>query len=349
MHGGDIYRNKVNLDFSVNINPLGPPENVMAAMRESLSLVQNYPDPQCRKLREELAGRYGLTKDQVATGNGASELIFALVRAVRPKKALLAAPGFSEYERALRLQGVDITYVSPDRNLAGAIRKARPDLVLIANPNNPTGQMASEGELRRAVRECLACGGVFAVDECFLELSDPGEEASLIPYMEEASGNGDLAVLRAFTKTYSIPGIRIGYMFTSKGLSGKVREQLPDWNCSVPALAAGSACLETDSGYLEKARELIRTERDYLTGKIQGLGIRVFPSKVNYLLLYCEGVPLYERLLSEGILIRDCSDYRGLGRGYFRIAVKRHKENEILIQKLEKIIHGHRVLPPAGY
>lgn len=339
MHGGDIYRNKVRLDFSVNVNPLGPPENVLAAVRKSTGQLSCYPDPECRKLREKLALRYHLSLGNILTGNGASELIFALVRAVRPCKALITAPGFSEYERALRTVGTDIYYMALSEDLVSMIQEVKPDLVLIANPNNPAGQMLDKGEILAAAGTCLSSGGTFAVDECFLELSDPGESASVIPFLQSVSGRGNIAVLRAFTKTYSIPGIRIGYMLTSdEKFADRVREELPDWNCSGPAQAAGIACLETDPSYLSKARGEIAIERRYLEKELAQAGIRVFPSLANYLLLYRPEGNLYEELLSGGILIRDCSDYRGLGKGYFRVAVKRHKENEILIQEIRRIM-----------
>lgn len=339
MHGGDIYRNKVKLDFSVNVNPLGPPENVLTAVRKSMGQLSCYPDPACGELREKLALRHHLPVEQVIAGNGASELIFALVRAVRPRKALVTAPGFSEYERALRTVGTDMHYAALSEDLAERIREVKPDLVLIANPNNPTGQMYEKRELLAAARACMSCGATFAVDECFLELSDPGESASLIPSLRSVSGNGRAAVLRAFTKTYSIPGIRIGYMFVSDTRFGDlVRAQLPDWNCSGPAQAAGIACLNTDPSWLAKARREIFAERRYLYKELAKAGVRVFPSAANFVVVYRAAGDLYERLLSRGILIRDCSDYRGLGKGYYRIAVRRHEENEILIREIRRIL-----------
>lgn len=344
MHGGDIYRNEVRLDFSVNVNPLGPPGCVMAALSESLAQISCYPDPQCLALRLKLAGRYGVRPEQIIAGNGASELIFALVRAVRPKTALLTAPGFSEYERALRGEKSDILFVPPGADLAGIIGDRKPGLVLVANPNNPTGQMIPLSALMEAAAACAGYGGVFAVDECFLELSDQGESASLIPHLDlfdAAAGNA--VVLRAFTKTYSIPGIRIGYMLLPSGgapLADKIREQLPDWNCSGPAQAAGEACLDTGPDYLQKARDAICAEREYLSQELSGLGIRVFPSQTNYLLLYRRerpGESLYKELLERKILIRDCSDYRALGKGYYRIAVRRHEENVQLLRAIQDV------------
>ena len=180
MHGGDVYRNKVHTDFSVNVNPLGIPEQVREALTDAVARVQTYPDERCEELREKLAKRYGIKAENVLCGNGASELINAICSWKRPKKALLLAPGFSGYARALRAQGCRIThlYLRKDEEFAlsggmadklrDAIKSGAYDLFFLANPANPTGKLTDLETMRMLAGICREAGTFLVVDECFI-------------------------------------------------------------------------------------------------------------------------------------------------------------------------------------
>ncbi|MBQ9489194.1 MAG: aminotransferase class I/II-fold pyridoxal phosphate-dependent enzyme [Lachnospiraceae bacterium] len=344
MHGGDIYRNKVHTDFSVNINPLGIPEQVREKLAEAIGQVQAYPDERCEELREKLAMRFGLQQENVLCGNGASELLLAISRWRRPKKALLLAPGFSGYRRALRAGDCRIThfYLRKDeefaltgeraKELAEKLRNGGFDLFILTNPSNPTGKLTELETVRMLAKTCEEAGTVMVVDECFMELTAEPESYSMTKAFLEYS---NILVLRAFTKTFAIPGIRLGYLLCKdEAVAKKIALQLPEWNVSLPAQAAGIAALEQE-GYLEASRVFVKSQRAFLEKGLQKLGAKVYQSDANFLLFQWKDEELYEKLLKQGYLIRDCQDYEGLGKGYYRIAVKNRMENEMLLQTIE--------------
>jgi threonine-phosphate decarboxylase len=333
-HGGDIYRNQIQYDFSINVNPLGMPKGVVAALRDSIPSWSAYPDPECEALRKALAEHHGCGMDQIICGNGAAELIYQLVRALKPRKALIPVPTFSEYERALRTVDCMIEYyrlkAETDFHLETEDFICRitsdTDVVFLCNPNNPNGLLMSKAEVRQIAKACREHHAVLVLDECFMELTDGGTEA--LP---------EVVRIRAFTKTYAMAGLRLGYLILEeKELCDKIRAGMQPWAVSVPAMTAGLAALK-EKEYLEKARSMIREEREYLTKELQNLGYRVFPSEANYILFYTEQKKLYERLLEQKILIRDCSNYEGLGDGYYRVCVKGREENAALVDALKHL------------
>lgn len=345
MHGGDIYRNHVSLDFSVNINPNDLPNSVINAMQEGMGKFQCYPDPLCRKLKDKISKCLDVKTDWILCGNGASELLMSLCHAISPRKALLLAPGFSGYAYALEAVSCSISYVytkeeegfALQEEVLEEIRRHRPDLMMFSNPSNPIGVMREREFIRKILEVCRECSTIIVVDECFMELTDAPEKNSIIPYLKEYP---HLIVLRAFTKSFSIPGIRLGYMLcTNAGLTKKIEKQLPEWNVSVMAQEVGYACL-SEKEYLRQSRKMIGTERDFLSGELKKRGLKVYESKTNFILFICRGVDLYEELLKAGILIRDCANYLGLGRGYYRIAVKKHEDNIRLLEALDEILNG---------
>ncbi len=333
MHGGDIYRNQVKYDFSVNVNPLGMPPAVSRALRKSLSLANRYPDPQCQELRNALSEKHGVPQDRIICGNGASELIASAVRACSVHRALLTAPSFTGYREALSAIGADIRAV-PAKDLAEQVAVFQPDLCIAANPNNPDGSSMGRYQVETLARICRENGTVLLLDECFIELSDRGNDSSFIPLLDEYD---NVLILRAFTKSHALAGVRIGYTLAAPTLAERIQKQLPEWNVSVPAQMAGvAACHET--GWIQKTMKLVIAERDYLTRELSALGCTVYPSHANFLLFQLKDYPdLQNRLLQKGILIRDCSDYDGLTAGHYRIAVKTHRENRKLIQVLQEV------------
>lgn len=341
IHGGDVYRHPGVLDFSANLNPLGTPETVIRAAQDSIWKINQYPDACQEELLEALAGYEGVLRDWLICGNGAAELIFALVHAVRPKRALLPAPTFAEYEQALRACGCEINYISleeysgfvPGEEVLDAITEDI-DLLFWCNPNNPTGVLTSSELLAAIMEQCRGTGTLLAVDECFLDFVEDGERASLKSYLKE---NRHVFLLKAFTKRYAMPGIRLGYGITAnEALLEAMERQVQPWNVSVPAQAAGIAALK-EIDYVEQARRTITQERAFLLKKLKSLGLTTYESRANY--IFFQGQEdLYEKLLEENILIRDCSNYPGLRKGYYRIAVKNHAQNQQLTEAIGRII-----------
>lgn len=342
-HGGDLYEAAVRLDFSANINPYGTPHSVMDAVCESVGSLRNYPDPNCRALTAAIAEFEGVGKSNILCGAGAAELIFAFAGAVKPGKALLLAPGFCEYENALREFGAEIQYhylrEENDFRLGAdfleILRDFSGNAVILCTPNNPTGLTIEAKLLSEILTVCHEKGLPILLDECFLDLTD-GRGLSAKGKLPEIP---ELVILKAFTKSYGMAGLRLGYCLSSncETLSAMSR-QSQAWNVSTPAQAAGVAALK-EQAFVERARELIAEERPRLKKALEGLGFTVIPSETNYLLF--KAFPgLKEKMLSRGILIRACGNYPGLSEAWYRIAVKLPEENEELMRALEEIVHG---------
>lgn len=343
MHGGNIYGNEIEYDFSVNLNPLGPPKSVRDALAAALNHVEEYPDPEYRELRRGLANYWQLAEEQLVPGNGASELIPVIIRTLSPKSCMVTAPCYSGYETALnaaapscRIHRIPLRaeddFTLPE-NICQEISRVKPNLLILTNPNNPNGKRISANRLREIVDACRTAGTVLLVDECFLALSG-GDEDSLIHCIRSEALPA--VVLRAFTKTFAIPGVRLGYAVCSAPTAERIRRELPEWNLSVFAQYTGTAAGGT-SGYLAASVEVIAREREFLSEELEKLGFRVFLSDANYILFQSRDRELHQKLLDKGILIRDCRDYHGLTAGFYRTAVRTHRENTALLQCLRNI------------
>lgn len=338
-HGGGRYGREVALDFSVNTNPLGTPDRVRRAAADSLRHMDRYPDPCCRELTRAIARHEGVPEDYVLCGAGAAELIFSYCAALRPGRCLEPAPTFSEYAAAVAAAGGETERFPLRREGQFALDEAFLDrlegggwdTVFLCNPNNPTGQLVPPPLLERIAQVCRRKGMRLFLDECFLDLSDGAGAGSLKGRLSEQPG---LFILKAFTKSYGMAGLRLGYCLSGDSalLEAMSRTAQP-WNVSLPAQAAGAAALD-EGEFLERARALVREERGWLRARLEELGLWVCPSQANYLLLHSPR-PLFGPLLDRGILIRSCANYHGLGEGWYRVAVRRREENRALAEALE--------------
>ena len=341
-HGGDIYRYQNCIDFSANCNPLGTPESVKQAVVDSLGQVSNYPQVGCDALKQALAEYEQVVPEDIICGNGAAELIFSLCRALQPKKALVLAPTFAEYEQALESVGCVVEHFvleeAQDFKLHESfLRALHPalDVVFLCNPNNPTGMLMERDFLIQIGQQCRERNIMLVVDECFLDFVREPEQYMLKGILSEYP---NLFLLKAFTKRYAMAGIRLGYgLSKNAALLEKMSRVTQPWNVSSLAQAAGIAALQ-ETAYVEAGRQLVFREKEYLKEHMEALGLEVYPSQANY--LFFKGPDqLFEACLARGILVRDCSNYLGLRKGYFRIAVKQHEDNRKLIRALENILH----------
>ncbi len=350
MHGGDCYRNEVNMDFSINVNPLGIPEEVADAMQQALAKARIYPDPWCGELRQAIGRVYEKDPACIVCGNGASDLLLGFVRAFMPKKAVLVAPGFSGYAYVLKSIGCEMVsfYSKEEEDFALTedflefIREERPDLVILTNPGNPSGHLLSQDFLKKVAGLCQRMEIRLLIDECFIELTREGENHSFLKASSEAK---NIFILQALTKSMAIPGIRLGYLFCPGNKDArKVQQQLSEWNVSVIAQMAGIAGMQVlaDATYLWQTRQVLDQERKYLTQGLQDLGEKVYPGTANFLLFYDAEIDWYASLLKEKILIRDCSDYVGLSKGYYRIAIRRREENQVLVETMQAVKEGKK-------
>ena len=328
-HGADIYGADGSalplVDFSANLNPLGMPEQVLAALRDGVSCYDVYPDPHCRALRAALAREHGVPEDYLVCTAGASDLIQRLCHVLRPEVALVPAPGFSGYEQALEQSGARIATRGEGQPLPVY------QLCFLCNPNNPTGLTIDRPTLVAHLDEAQEMGAIVALDECFLDFT---QEPSAIELCERYP---NLVVIRAFTKLYAMAGLRLGYgVCADTYLVARLRAAGAPWAVSTPAQVAGVAALSVP-GWAECTRAYVDRERAVLERGMRDLGLRVVPGKANYL-LFQSAVPLYEPLLERGFLIRRCGNYQGLDDTWYRIAVRTTEENASLLQALGAVL-----------
>ena len=338
-HGGDIYSGEIELDFSANTNPFGTPQGIIDAVRAALPEMHRYPDPYCRKLVQAVSDFEGVAKAYILCGNGAAELIYAYCEAACPKVAVELAPTFSEYALGLEQVGckVERYYLQQEsafeleEDFLSYLMETNPEVVFLCNPNNPTGKTIAPKLMKRILIFCREKNIRLFVDECFLDLTDNGEslKAELAEYP-------NLFLLKAFTKSYGMAGIRLGYCLCSDpALLERMSKAVQPWNVSSLAQAAGIAALR-EQVFLQKTKELVAVERQWLQTELEALGFWVCPSSVNYL-LFKGPADLHAKLKEKKIAIRNCDNYYGLGPGWYRIAVRLHEENEALIRAIKEV------------
>ena len=338
-HGGNIFAHSVQYDFSANLNPLGLPESVRQAVFADSALWAHYPDPYCTELRKSLSEYEHCPPEQIICGNGADDLLYRIIQAFRPKRALICAPTFGEYQKALAEHGCLIQeYPLDEKNyflLTDAFLNALTsdiDMLILCHPNNPTGKCIPEELLEKIAGICYQKKMILLCDECFLDfIPNP---VSIRNFMQE-----NIIILKAFTKTYAMPGLRLGYAMTGcPEYAGKIQQAGQFWSVSAPAQTAGIAVLK-EQHYLKDTLDLIQKERQFLQKSLSELHLKYYPSDANFILFRAEP-DLKSKLLSEKILIRDCSNYTGLDETFYRIAVRNHTENQVLISALRRCIHG---------
>lgn len=356
-HGGDIYRNKIKLDFSVNINPYGMPDSVRLALLRAIGDCDKYPDIQSMDLINSISELTGVDGRFILPGNGASELFAAIVHGIQPRRIVIPVPSFYGYEKAAAM-AESFEIIKKETAIAAAMAEPEvvfyemketaafkldegireylteeTDLLFLANPNNPLGNLVEAGLLEQIAKDCKEKQICFVIDECFLDFTGEEEKYSFKGKLKDYP---EVIVVKAFTKIFAIPGVRLGFLLCSdENRREKIQRHLPEWNLSVFAQAAGrAACKEI--AYMKQTVKLIQKERDYLSEELRKMGIEVYHSQTDYLFIRTE-IPLYEKLLEKEILIRDCSNFRGLRKGYYRIALKTHDENKQLINAVKEI------------
>ncbi len=340
-HGGDIYKFKEEmLDFSANINPLGMPQTAKNSIIAAIDKFDAYPDYSSRKLRDALSKFYSYPADKIVCGNGAADLIFRICLCFRPENALVLSPTFSEYEEAVRISGGNVTYfpLKEEDNFdvnSEIVREISDDIdmVFLCSPNNPTGRAVDLRIIEDVLEKLSKTGSLLVVDHCFIHFMEDEDSYSAMRLLKKWD---NLIVLNAFTKIYSMAGIRLGYAFCStREMATSVQNTLQPWSVSSVAQAAGEGAINVE--FIKKTKKYISENRKYLSDELEKLGIKVFPSQCNYLLLKCRS-DLADLMEREGILIRRCGNFRGLTDSFFRIAVKSYEDNQRLVETIKKVI-----------
>ncbi|MDQ3835834.1 MAG: histidinol-phosphate aminotransferase family protein, partial [Thermoproteota archaeon] len=315
-HGGiySVNPRLVRLDSSSSVNPLGAPRKAISAIKMNLdSLAKNYPDPECKQLKNSLSRYLGIDPEWISVGNGAIEVIYWFVQtAVARGRAVIPVPTFCEYELASHKSGAEVTYVPLDNLEIDAdkvIEKARgADAVFLCNPNNPTGILATKQIMK--IIENVDSSTRILLDECFIELTDNPEANTMIDQISEFD---NLVILRSLTKSFGLAGLRVGYSICHPALAKRLSTNKIPWNVNGLAQIAGIAAL-LERGYLSKARALIKEERKFLYDNIKKLdSFCPLKSDSNFFLVHLQARnsrQFRDRLLKKtGVLVRDCSTF----------------------------------------
>lgn len=343
-HGGNIYKLAEELgvpedkitDFSASINPLGVSKKVKAEIKKELKNLHNYPDDDCKKLRKTIGQYHCINPDMILCSNGSTELIYLIPRALKPKNVLIPSPTFSEYERACKLS-CELRVISYELNKEknfeidpDAFIKAMQgcDMAFLCNPNNPTGNLVKRGEVLKIAETAKRLKCFLIVDEAFIDFHP---EDSVV---KDVQNNPYLIVLRSMTKFYALTGLRIGYGVLHPSLINRLRKVKEPWAVNNLAQKAAIVALG-DNDYADETFRLIKTEKGFFESSFRKIGIEFFPSNTNfYLLKTKDDIRIDLKLRKKGILVRNCSNFRGLDSSYIRVAVKSRQENKILIKAL---------------
>ncbi|MCL5238771.1 MAG: threonine-phosphate decarboxylase CobD [Nitrospirae bacterium] len=358
-HGGNLYRlaEKLGvdegeiLDFSASINPLGVPKSVVSEIRDTVKYLCNYPDPDTKQLRLWIAKDLIINPQSIICGNGSTELIYLVARALKPERVLIPAPTFSEYERAVYSRKKIIHFPLYEKDgfaldpgefisaMAGGVSPASYksslttsiDMAFICNPNNPTGSLLKREDLLKIAEAAKSLKCYLVVDEAFIDFTP---EDSIV---REVENNPYLVVLRSLTKFYALSGLRIGYGVIPLTLLDIIKEHREPWTVNTLAQTAGIAALN-DSAYRDETFKVIRNEKKTLEDGFRLLGIDYFPSAVNYYLIKLNNAQeMVAALRNRGIMVRDCSNFKGLNETFIRVAVKANKDNMCLLQELANL------------
>jgi threonine-phosphate decarboxylase len=352
-HGGDVERWALRVgieaaelvDFSASINPLGPPAQARRAFIKSFADVSRYPAPYGDKLKEALATRHGMSPREILIGNGSTQLIYLLCAALRPRKAVVVGPAFSEYANALALAGADARmlplpaedgfHFSTERFIAAWKKDC--DMLFLATPNSVTGRLIPRADIEKLARAALARRSFVVVDEAFIDFVETESVKTLVRQ------NPYLIVLRSLTKYYALPGLRLGYLFGETSRVAQLAVYQEPWSVNGPALNVALACLN-DPSFASRTERWLEREREFLTKRLNAIqGLRPFPSQANFLLVKIErsgvdALQLRSFLMTKKILIRNCVSFTGLDASYFRVSVKRRKENKTLVDAVQEWI-----------
>lgn len=356
LHGGDIYKiyrenGKKVIDYSANINSLGFPKGLKKNIVKNIDNLIHYPDPNYMELKEAIGKKIEIPVENICVGNGATELIFLYIRALKPKKALIISPTFAEYERALKEVNSEIRYLSLEEGnekfylnfekFKEELKKTY-DLVILCNPNNPTGSFVKRENFKEILNDTEFISTKFLIDEAFIDFINNGEAVSFKHLKSER-----IMIIRAFTKFFGIPGLRLGYSICYNEKTISLMNNLKEpWTINTFAASCGKILLNSNK-YIEKTYKVLEKEKNRMVNELKKIkNILVFKSETNFLLIKLmeiSGTELYNKLLEKGFLIRRCENFNFLDDSYIRIAIKDKKSNKKFIKAINNITKNRNV------
>ncbi|SHE84392.1 L-threonine O-3-phosphate decarboxylase [Caldanaerobius fijiensis DSM 17918] len=354
-HGGNIYKAAeqygINIDaiidYSDNVNPLGVPYSAKQEIIKNIDALSHYPDPEYRELRMAISEYTGVDYKNIIVGNGATELISLFIKVLKPRKALVVMPAYSEYERELVINGamVDHYVLKREVNYKGDINELcsmvqGKDIIVVCNPDNPTGTAFTVQEINKLAKVAMEYGAFLMVDETYVEFTD---DISLFSSSSIINKYSNLFIIRGFSKYFGIPGLRIGYGLTSNlNLIENINDKKDPWSVNLLADMAARAVLR-DEDYIRRSRDFMYTERRFMAAELKKIGnLKVYDSVCNFFL--CEILSnisareITENAIKKGMLIRDASTFKYLNNRQFRVCIKLRNENQMLLNFLKSVL-----------
>ena len=371
IHGGNIFQfaheQRIEpyevVDFSANINPLGPSQRGLDALNAQLRYISHYPDATNDDVLNAIADTYGMDKHQIIVGNGAAELLYAICRLPGYTGAFVPAPGFSEYKEALEASKIpvrdifyrpreddngkpyfEVPYLALETFAAELKGQDGRIIVFLGNPNNPDGTLLDKDHIRTVASMLKDANSLLVIDESFIDFvgNDPlqDNEHSMRSLVNEFD---NIIVVHSFTKFYAVPGLRIGAAFTNKTLITQLQQYIPSWSVNTLAQAYTKAALN-DVDYIKLTKQELNEERAFMYNALDALeGVTVYPPSTNFILFQVnqEGITanyINEELKKYNMIVRNCDSYVGLTNHWVRIAIKDHDTNIKLVDKLTNIL-----------
>lgn len=371
IHGGNIFQfaheQRIEpyevVDFSANINPLGPSQRGLDALNAQLRYISHYPDATNDDVLNAIADTYGMDKHQIIVGNGAAELLYAICRLPGYTGAFVPAPGFSEYKEALEASKIpvrdifyrpreddngkpyfEVPYLALETFAAELKGQDGRIIVFLGNPNNPDGTLLDKDHIRTVASMLKDANSLLVIDESFIDFvgNDPlqDNEHSMRSLVNEFD---NIIVVHSFTKFYAVPGLRIGAAFTNETLITQLQQYIPSWSVNTLAQAYTKAALN-DVDYIKRTKQELNEERAFMYNALDDIeGITVYPPSANFILFQVnqEGITanyINEELKKYNMIVRNCDSYVGLTNHWVRIAIKDHDTNIKLVDKLTDIL-----------
>lgn len=371
IHGGNIFQfaheQRIEpyevVDFSANINPLGPSQRGLDALNAQLRYISHYPDATNDDVLNAIADTYGMDKHQIIVGNGAAELLYAICRLPGYTGAFVPAPGFSEYKEALEASKIpvrdifyrpreddngkpyfEVPYLALETFAAELKGQDGRIIVFLGNPNNPDGTLLDKDHIRTVASMLKDANSLLVIDESFIDFvgNDPlqDNEHSIRSLVNEFD---NIIVVHSFTKFYAVPGLRIGAAFTNETLITQLQQYIPSWSVNTLAQAYTKAALN-DVDYIKRTKQELNDERAFMYNALDAIeGITVYPPSANFMLFQVnqEGITanyINEELKKYNMIVRNCDSYVGLTNHWVRIAIKDHDTNIKLVDKLTNIL-----------
>lgn len=336
-HGGQIYdaTGKIGdwLDFSANINPFTS-EKIFKTLAENLRGIVNYPDAHAAELKNAICRRYDVSANNLVLLNGAAEFFYLYMFVTRPKRVVIPVPSFGEYERAARAAGCDVKFFQTHAennftlDVDALLKILSPeDCVMLANPNNPTGNLLTVEKILR-----IAEISRVIVDESFIDFTNAPSVKNFV--------SEKISAVRSLTKIFAIPGLRLGFALVDEISARKLNSAKDVWNVNFLAQKVGAEIL-ADDDFLRQTRIKLVTEQKFFVNRLSKLPIKIFPPSANFVLFKVKSTAVAEKILHDlrqkRILLRHCANFVGLDGSFLRTAIRSHEENLRLLAALEKL------------